>query len=277
MRVLLLSAAALIASGGTALAAPQVEIEDAVARVTIVPENRSDIAVEVTQGSAGLPAIQVERRGGRTFIDGRLDGDIEQCSVRNGTATVQVDGIGRVALDQAPRIVIRTPMDVEVEADGAVFGNIGRSGSVDLANAGCGDWQVANTAGALRVSLAGSGDLRAGTARSAELRVAGSGDVTLVSVGEGMNVSIAGSGDVKAGRVDGPFTANVAGSGDVLVEGGQAREAKVRVAGSGDVRFAGVADSLSASVAGSGDVRFQRVSGPVNRAVVGSGEIRVGD
>jgi hypothetical protein len=279
MRTILLSAAALLASGGAALAAPEVEIEDAVARVTVVPENRPDVAVEVQQGSAGLPAVTVERRGGKTFIDGHVKSrDIRSCMARRGESPViDVDGVGRVALDAAPRIIIRTPMDVDVEADGAVFGNIGRSGRVELSNAGCGDWQVANTIGALKLSVAGSGDTRAGTARSAEVRIAGSGDVTLVAVRDGLKVAVAGSGDVRAGRVDGPFEASVAGSGDVIVEGGQAREAKVRIAGSGDVRFQGAAASLSASVAGSGDVRFQRVSGPVSRSIIGSGDIRVGD
>ena len=277
MRALLLGTAALFYAG--AASAQEVEIDDAVARVTVVAEERNDIAVEVVQGTSGLPAVTVERRGRSVFIDGNLsERDIRGCNSRNGESpTVEVRGVGRVSLDASPRIVIRTPMAVDVEADGAVFGKIGRARSVELENAGCGDWDVANVSGPLDLAVAGSGDTRAGTAGSAEVSIAGSGNVTLVSVADGLKASIAGSGDVRVGRVQGPFNASVAGSGDVIVDSGAARQAKVSIAGSGDVRFAGAAESLSASVAGSGDVRFQRVSGPVSRSVIGSGEVRVGD
>jgi hypothetical protein len=61
MRALLVGFGALLASGGAA-AAQTVEIKDAVARVTVIPEARSDILVEVTQGAADLPQVRVTRR-----------------------------------------------------------------------------------------------------------------------------------------------------------------------------------------------------------------------
>lgn len=277
MRAALLGTAVFLATAGGAAAQSSIEIEDAVARVTVITEARNDVDVQIAQGSAGLPAVTVTRRGGRVFIDGNLDeNDIRSCSSRGDQATVEVRGVGRIDLNQAPRIVIRAPLDLEVEADGAVWGAVGRSRRLDLANAGCGDWTVANVGGPLEIASAGSGDIRAGTAESAKVRLAGSGDVSLVSVTNGLDVNVAGSGDVSVGRADGVFSASIAGSGNVVVDGGRAREARARIAGSGDVRYAGVADSLSASIAGSGDVSFQRVNGPVSRSVVGSGDVRIG-
>ena len=75
-----------------------------------------------------------------------------------------------------PQIVIRTPRDVDVDAGGAIWGTVGRSASLSLGNAGCGDWTVGNVEGRMRLSQAGSGDTRAGSAGEAKVRVAGSGD-----------------------------------------------------------------------------------------------------
>ncbi len=279
MRTFLLGATAVLMTAGGA-SAQSIEIEDAVAKVTIITEPRSDVAVEVQQGSSGLPAIKVSRRGNTTFIDGGLDErDIRGCTGvgdDENRTRVQVRGVGDVSVQEAPRLIIRAPMTVDVEADGAVWGSVGRTDSLELSNAGCGDWTVANVRGPLRISLAGSGDVRAGTAGSAKVTVAGSGDVSLVSVGGGLDVSIAGSGDVKVGQLAGDLGASIAGSGDVRVDAGRAQVIKARIAGSGDVRFAGEADSLSASIAGSGDVRVNRVNGPVNKSVIGSGDVLVG-
>ncbi len=90
------SAAVLAALAAAQPAAAQdAEIRNAVARVIVIPEDRSDIAVEITQGSADLPQLTVERRGGKVRIDGGLgrrrsmlqftSDSIRQCS--NGRAT----------------------------------------------------------------------------------------------------------------------------------------------------------------------------------------------
>ncbi|MEI9964942.1 MAG: hypothetical protein WDM92_09745 [Caulobacteraceae bacterium] len=91
---------------------------------------------------------------------------------------MHVRGLQDVAYDDLPQIVVRTPMDAHVEAGPAVFGSIGRADSVELSNAGCGDWTVANVGGALKINTAGSGDTHAGDAGSLVVHVAGSGDVS---------------------------------------------------------------------------------------------------
>lgn len=278
MRALLIGTAGLLASAGAAVAADtEIEIRDAVARVTVVTEDRSDVDVQITQGSAPLPQITVRREGGKTIIDGDLGRrDIRECQARDGGAPiVRVRG-ERIALNDAPRIVVRAPRrDLEVGAEGAVWGSIGRTERLELSNAGCGDWTVANVSGPLEIAVAGSGDVQAGSAGSAEIAIAGSGDVSLTRVGA-LEVAIAGSGDVRVGRMDGALEASIAGSGDVIIDSGQATRAEANIAGSGDIRLAGSVQDLSANLIGSGDIRVARVTGNVRRSKLGSGDVIVG-
>lgn len=270
----LLAASAVLAAAGAANAA-EVEVRDAVARVTVIPENRSDIKVEIIAPNARLP-LEVRTRGDQTIIDGDLDRKIRNCSGSGENRSVEVRGVGDVAWREMPQIVIRTPRDARVEAGGAVFGAVGRSGSLTLSNAGCGDWTVANVEGAMKIRQAGSGDTRTGSAGQASIRVAGSGDVATAEVRGGLDIDIAGSGSVATRSVEGPLSVSIAGSGDVSVGGGRATTMSVSIAGSGDVDFRGTADSLKARIAGSGDVRAREVKGEVSKSIMGSGNVTVG-
>ncbi|WP_262423005.1 hypothetical protein [Brevundimonas denitrificans] len=184
---LVAAATAALALAGVAHAG-EVEIRDAVARVVVIPEDRTDIAVEIEHGSSTLDRLTVTRRGSDIIIDGGLSGS----AVRNCTsgpanarqpgegARVEVRGHGTINVSDAPLVVVRTPRDVDVDAGrsggrsrllgivrggsgGAVFGSIGRgASSIELGNRGCGDWTVANTDGDLDISNSGSGTIRAG-------------------------------------------------------------------------------------------------------------------
>jgi hypothetical protein len=224
------------------------------------------------------------RRGVRQRQDGNeviVDGDLRMnringCNSRNGKVTVRVRGVGEIAYDNFPQIAVRVPMNAKISAGGAVFGDIGRSDSVDLSNAGCGDWTIANTKGALKVSQAGSGDTKTGVASSAEISIAGSGDVTTQAIGGNFEANIAGSGDVSAASIAGRLEGNIAGSGNITVAGGRSRSVEVNVMGSGDVTFNGEADEVEVSVAGSGDVKIAKVNGAVRKHVAGSGDVIIG-
>lgn len=275
MRLLsVLAAASLVMAPGAANAA-SLEIKDAVIRVVVIPEERQDILVEVLSENPRLP-LRVRARGERVTIDGGLQRKIRSCSGVANQASVQIAGQGAVAYAQMPQLVIRTPRDVRIEAGGAVFGSVGRSASLQLSNAGCGDWTLANVQGRLKIDQAGSGDTRAGSAGEATLRVAGTGDISTRSIGGGFKVDIAGSGDVTATSVNGPLDVRTAGSGDVFVASGRGGTMAVSIAGSGSVTYGGVVQSLKARVAGSGDVRVKAVSGSVSKAVVGSGGVTIG-
>lgn len=269
--------AAVALVGGAAAAAPSVQIKDAVTRVTVIPEDRADVKVEFLTRNPALPLV-VTKVGDKTVIDGNLGHNrIHNCMSLNGRTTVGVRGVGKVDWKDMPQVVVRTPRDAKVAAGGAVFGSIGRSNTLDFANAGCGDWTIANVNGLMELKEAGSGDVKAGSAGSAKVSVAGSGDVHMSRIGGDLTVNIAGSGDVRAASIAGDLNARVAGSGDVHVEGGQARIMKASIAGSGDVAFGGTAQELDARVMGSGDVVAARVVGPVRKSVMGSGDVRTGE
>ncbi|ACG77642.1 putative filamentous hemagglutinin/adhesin [Phenylobacterium zucineum HLK1] len=269
-----LAAAAALTAGGAAHAA-SVEIKDAVARVTVIPEDRSDVRVEIVAPNARLP-LEVRTLGDRTIVDGDLDRKIRNCRGSGETQSVDVRGVGDIAWREMPQVVVRTPRDVRVQAGGAVFGSVGRSVSVNLSNAGCGDWTVANVERELKIRQAGSGDTRTGSAGSAVIRVAGSGDVATADIRGGLDVNIAGSGNVAVRSISGPLEVAIAGSGDVTVAAGRATAMTVSVAGSGDVDFRGQAESVKAKIAGSGDVRVREVKGEVSKTIMGSGAVTVG-
>lgn len=276
MRRLIVSFAALAATAAAGGAqAASVEIRDAVARVVVSPESRADVVVEVLTRNGRLP-LEVRQSGDRVVIDGGLARRIMNCTSRGGRSRVHVRGVGEVAYADMPQILIRTPRQVEMAADGAVFGEVGRAASVDLSNAGCGDWLLANVAGRMSIRQVGSGDTRAGQAGEADLQVAGSGDIVTRAIEGRLGVKVAGSGAVLVERVTGPLTVQVAGSGDVKVLSGQASAMEATIAGSGDVDFGGDAATLSAKIMGSGDVRARAVRGAVTKTVMGSGDVIVG-
>ena len=274
--VLLAATAALsLGVGAGAAQAASVEVKDAVARVTVVPEDRKDIKIEVIRPNAQLP-LTVRTFGDRTILDGDLDRRIHNCHSSAERSWVDVRGVGKVGWADMPQVVIHTPRDVHVDAGGAVFGSVGRSATLDLDNAGCGDWTLANVEGEAKIGQAGSGDTRMGSAGSLRLRVAGSGDVAAADIKGPVDINIAGSGDAMIRSVSGALEISVAGSGDVSIAGGRATDMKVSLAGSGDVDFRGTADSLRARIAGSGDVHANEVKGPVSKMIMGSGSVRVG-
>lgn len=276
MRAFLIAGVASAALlGATAAQAASVEIKDAAARVVVIPEDRADVKVEFLTTSPGLP-LTVRVEGDKTIVDGDLGRNaIRNCRTINDVTTVTVNGKS-YGWDALPQIVVHVPMDAVVAGGGAVFGSVGRTNSLTLSNAGCGDWTVANVAGELKVNQAGSGDTTAGTAGSVAINIAGSGDVATAAIGGALAVNIAGSGDVEAASLSGPLSANIMGSGDVKIRGGQVGAVAVSIAGSGDVTVMAPAESVSAKIAGSGDVRVIRVSGAVTKKVAGSGEIIVG-
>lgn len=275
MRALGIFTAAVAAfAGGTAQAA-SVEVKDAVARVTVIPEDRSDVKVEFVTTHAKLP-LKVRVQGDKTIIDGDLHWKMRGCRTIGGKVVVTLPGAGDVHWDEMPQVVIRTPRAVNLAASGAVFGAVGRAASLELANAGCGDWIIGNVQGRARITQAGSGDTHMGSAGEAKIRIAGSGDVAAQAVRNGLDLDIAGSGDAVIASVSGPMTVRVAGAGDVAVASGAVSAMTVTIAGSGDVKFGGSAQTLKARIAGSGDVRAKAVSGVVDKHVAGSGDVTVG-
>lgn len=274
--LLMSAAASFAAQPAQAAPSPAVEIKDAVAQVTVIPEDRADVRIEIVSRNPRLP-LKIRQARNRTVIDGGLNGTkIRGCRGSGDNVVVRVAGVGDIAFKDMPRIVIHAPRDVDASAGGAVFGSVGRARNVTLGNAGCGDWTVANVEQHLKINLAGSGDARAGGAGQASLRVAGTGGIAAAEVRGRLDVDVAGAGNVRVKSMAGPLDVHVAGAGDVLVQDGQASTMTVSVAGSGNVVFGGVAGTLTARIAGSGDVRARQVRGQVRKTVMGSGAVRIG-
>ncbi len=271
--VLLAMGAATMASAS--LAAPTLDLRGAAVRLVVIPEARDDIQVSLTRASRVLP-IRIHTFGKNTFVVGDVAHRAHSCVSFGPHRGVGVWGRGTISYDELPQLVARTPMDVKITAGDAVFGDIGRSASLDLTNRGCGGWTVANVAGRARINQTGSGDTRAGGAGEADLTVAGSGDINLQAVRGGVTAVSAGSGNITVASLQGPFNVRVAGSGDVRAKSGAASDVNAQVAGSGNVAFGGVARAVHASIAGSGDVNIAKVDGPVIKHVFGSGEVTIG-
>ena len=87
---------------------------------------------------------------------------------------------------------------------------------------------------------------------------------------------IAGSGDMTIDRVEGQrFDGDTAGSGSLTVAMIGVREAKLSIAGSGDMALKGTAERLTVDIAGSGDVDAAGVKAKgASVSVMGSGGVR---
>ena len=172
-----LLAVGVIAVAQVAVAAPSVQVRGAAARVTIIPEARRDIAVSLTHADPRLP-IRITKLGDRIFITGDVGHRVHGCRTSAGRRAVAIWGRGAIPYEELPAIVIRAPLAVRLSAGEAVFGEIGRSASVDFTNQGCGDWTIADVQGRLRLNQAGAGDARTGSAGPSDLSVAGSGGIS---------------------------------------------------------------------------------------------------
>ena len=128
--------AAQAASGPAA-----VEVRDAVVRVTVVPEDRSDVKVEFLTVNPKLP-LEVRREGGTIVVDGGLAHRIRDCHARGDAPRAFVRGVGEVRAEGMPQVVIRTPRSVDLASSGAVFGSIGRSAGLELHDSGCSAWTI---------------------------------------------------------------------------------------------------------------------------------------
>jgi len=264
---------------------PEVRVRRAAARMVVIVEDRTDVAVEIEPGSGGLPMPTVTRSGNDIRIDGGLGRNpIRNCRSGPETArqpgdgaSVEVRNKGRVDLSAAPLIVVRTPRTVDVSTeDSAIFGVIGRGAtSIALGAGGCGDWTVANTSGHADLSVGGSGNIRAGTSGSLEAAIGGSGQVTAGATGN-LDASIGGSGTIIVTLATGAVEAAIGGSGDVRVGGGRPRSVEAAIGGSGDIVIQGDAGPLEASIAGSGNVTVTGTVASLDASLVGGGDVTVG-
>jgi hypothetical protein len=271
----LVLASAVLASAGAAAAAPSVEIRDAVVRVTVIPEDRSDIKVEMLTTNKDLP-VEVRVQGGETVIDGNLGHRIYNCRTHGDHPAVGVRGVGEVAYADMPQVVIHAPKAVIIESGGAAVGSIGRSGSLDLSNSGCSAWTVADVAGDAALRESGVGNVRMGSSGRLDLRLSGTGSVHATHVRQGLDATLSGAGGLTVDELSGAMQAHISGAGHVKVIQGHAGAIRASVSGVGSVDFGGQAESLDAQISGIGGIRVKEVTGSVTKSVSGGGHITIG-
>ena len=254
----------------------ELKIRNAVALVKIIPEDRTDISVEVSNsGRLVMPTVKVE--GAEVIIDGAIASRrIHDCHGSGQAMSVDVRGIGEVTGAQAPMITARVPRAVVLSTGGAVEGEVGPSASAAFEFSGCGDMTIGDVAGPLKVNSNGTGATKVGASQTAELSSAGSGDIEAGAVAGKLEVALAGSGGATIASGGGPLDISIAGSGDVAINGGAMQDADISIAGSGDVEIQGSVQTLEVSIAGSGDVNVAGTAASVDASIMGSGDVNVG-
>jgi hypothetical protein len=276
LAIALTLAAVGLAAGGAAVAGPSVELRDAVARVTVIPEDRADVKVEMLTTNAALP-LEVRTEGMTTVISGNLAHRISDCHSRGDRPTAWVRGVGEVSYDNMPQVVIRTPKAVVLETGGAIYGAVGRGAtSLDLENSGCSGWTVADVAGDVTLRESGAGSAKMGAANRLALRLSGAGSVHATQVRQGLDATLSGAGSVNIDDLSGPVQAHVSGVGHIKATQGHATTMRASVSGVGGVEFGGDAQSLDASISGFGGIRVKSVSGQVTKSVSGGGHVSIG-
>jgi len=260
-------------------------IRNAVVKVTVIPEDRTDIDVKIIKTNPKLPLTIEQGLNGDVIVDGSerygvwgflLSGRTTNCRRDTGQPVVHVWGLGDVRGEDMPEIVVQVPMDARVSTGGAIYGSVGRADSVDLHIAGCDDWTIANVAGRLAIDDAGVARIRTGTASALKLSIAGYSDVKTAEIAGNTQIHIAGAGDVENAAVSGPLAIDVAGHGVIKIDGGHATGMDVHIAGAGTVDDKGTADSLNAEIAGVGSINVAHVTGSISKSIAGVGTINVG-
>ena len=103
------------------------------------------------------------------------------------------------------------------------------------------------------------------------LRVAGSGNIDVELNASKVDSEIAGSGNIKVKGVSREFEGGIYGSGNIRAVNLQTENAKIDIAGSGNVEIF-ASNKLDVSVAGSGEVKHKGTA-QVNAKITGSGSV----
>ena len=275
LAIAIAATATALAAAGAAAAAPSVEIRDAVVRVTVIPEDRADVKVEMLTTNAGLP-LQIRPEGAATVISGGLAHRIYDCHTRGDHPRAWVRGIGSVDYKDMPQVVIHTPRAVTIDASGAVYGSVGRAGSLDLENSGCSAWTVADVAGDATLRESGAGSVRMGSTGKLDVRLSGAGSVHATQVRQGLDATVSGAGGVTIDDLTGVMQAHLSGVGHIKVAQGHVGALRASISGVGGVDFGGQAESLDASISGFGGIRVKTVTGPVTKSISGGGHVTIG-
>lgn len=126
-----------------------------------------------------------------------------------------------------------------------------------------------------RIIFAGSGSLRSNdTIHSSffSYQINGSANASLKLKTNETNIIVNGSGDIHLEGETNKYYGEINGSGDIDATSLQARDATVRISGSGEQRIWAL-DLLDVRINGSGGVKYKGAPGTLNTSINGSGKV----
>lgn len=205
----------------------------------ITTENRSTGDYDGLKSAGPMNFKLVQGKEGNITIEG--DSNLMEhiiTKVEEGKLIVKVeDGVN---LRPSKTIVVTIPYESINSVSLAGSGDIENSGTIKSDH--------------FDVSIAGSGDINLKiSSNTVESNIAGSGDIELSGSTKDLTTKITGSGDFDGSDLDSTnVTAKITGSGgaNVVCNG----ELKVRITGSGDVKYSGNPTNKDTKVTGSGSV-----------------------
>src|SRR4051812_16228513 len=107
---------------------PTLWISHTAARVRVIPEARVDVVATVTPGRADAPMPAVRRTAGGAVVDAGLPA-MDWRPVWLGGFGCSGDGVqvkGKAfKAQELPLVTVRTPLNVNVIADGTLYGEVG--------------------------------------------------------------------------------------------------------------------------------------------------------
>ena len=212
------------------------------------------------------------------------DGEISQLRVNGGSvATIDIGGSSCYStgfFSTKPTLVLTIKVP-----DGA---------AIEVRDSGVAHYTIGAVGGALSMSLSGAGGLKAASAKVLTLELSGAGTADIGEAGE-THLRSSGAGDVTIRILKGSVEARLSGAGNLTVEAIEASSASVHAAGHSDIKFgkgsignltldsAGASDVVvnavvndaKVSLAGAGDVKFAKLTGHLDQSVAGIGKVTV--
>ena len=238
----------------------KVFLKDYPSILVTVPEGTditiNSIASYLTIGSTKANFVSEET----IYVEGTV-GDLD-------SADVHITGSGDLTFG-----AIDKELEAKISGSGDLTFN--NAATALLSISGSGDININEVRGDTKVIIRGSGDIDvASILGDAVLSISGSGDIRTGKVAKGVQASIRGSGDIEVGEVNGPASVSINGNGDIEFNGGRAENLEVRITGSGDFDFDGLATNPTVRISGSGDVTIENYEGKVS---VKGGDVTIGN
>lgn len=201
-----------------------------------------------------------------------VKGSVDVYFRRFNTPQLLVAGETQEAVDAIKTTIKGDKLIIENEGNYISFGNIsigaGRGVHINI------NGQSIHISGNTNHSAHGRAVVAVGLPEIAEVKIKGSGNITLMDLKQArIELEIEGSGDIFAFGQVGSLDVSIAGSGDVDSSDLIAKRGHLSIAGSGDIR-AYVSDDVTAQVAGSGDIVVLGNPPQRSKQIAGSGTVK---